>query len=82
MLLGGVLGMIASALSGVGTIVDTPASALAVLIISGGTTFLAWKLSLRLLPPNFLAYVWDAVSLEPLLALPSQRLRSQHCCGY
>ena len=41
MLLGGVLGMIASALSGVGTIVDTPASALAVLIISGGTTFLA-----------------------------------------
>jgi len=58
MLLGGVLGMIANALSGVGTIVDIPASALAVLIIPGGTTFLVWKLSLRLLPPNFFAYVW------------------------
>ena len=58
MLLGGVLGMIANALSGVGTIVNIPASALAVLISPGGTTFLVWKLSLRLLPPNFFAYVW------------------------
>ncbi len=58
MLVGGVLGMIANALSGVGSIVDIPASALAVLIIPGGTTFLVWKLSLRILPPNFFAYVW------------------------
>jgi uncharacterized membrane protein len=58
MLIGGVLGMIANALSGVGQIVDIPASAIAVLIIPGGTTYLIWKLSLRLLPPNFFVYVW------------------------
>ncbi len=58
MLIGGVLGMIANALSGVGQIVDIPASAIAVLIIPGGTTYLIWKLSLRSLPPNFFVYVW------------------------
>lgn len=58
MLIGGVLGMIANAVSGVGNIVDIPASALAVLIIPGGTTYLVWKLSLRCLPPNFFVYVW------------------------
>ena len=58
MLIGGVLGMIANALSGVGQIVDIPASAIAVLVIPGGTTYLIWKLSLRLLPPNFFVYVW------------------------
>jgi len=40
MLIGWVLGMIANALSGVGQIVDIPASAIAVLIIPGGATYL------------------------------------------
>ena len=72
MLIGGVLGMIANALSGVGQIVDIPASAIAVLIIPGGTTYLIWKLSLRLLPPTFSSMCGDVDSLVRQLASWSQ----------
>ena len=58
MVLGGVLGMVGNALSGVGAIVDVPASALAVLIIPGAITHLIWRLSVQFLPPNFFIYVW------------------------
>lgn len=58
MLIGGVLGMLANALSGVGVVVDIPMSAIMVLIIPGAITHLVWKLSVLKLPPNFFVYVW------------------------
>ena len=58
MLIGGVLGMLGNALSGVGTVVDIPMSALAVLVIPGAVTHLIWRLSLHRLPPNFFVYIW------------------------
>jgi len=58
MLIGGVLGMLGNALSGAGSVVDIPMSALAVLAIPGGITHLIWRLSLHRLPPNFFAYIW------------------------
>lgn len=58
MLIGGVLGMIGNALSGSGTIIDIPMSALAVLVIPGAVTHLIWRLTLYRLPPNFFVYIW------------------------